>query len=117
MRDMEGARKRAITWIVGCAFYSAAALIMSIAWGWSWAAAFIPLVCMLCAAACFELGRDYQYEIYCGEDEDWLKPEGPMVVDFGCKRCKGTQFRMIAGRLVCNICGEVMGVDHGEDEA
>lgn len=127
MRDMEGTRKRAIIWIVGCALYSAAALIMSIAWGWSWAAAFIPLVCMICAAACFELGGEYQFEAERNFDELKMKPENEKfewqnveentyAKVLCCKRCHGSEFRKVADRLVCNICGEVMGVDHGEKE-
>lgn len=122
MRDMERTRKRAIAWIVGGAFYSAAALIMSIAWGWSWAAAFIPLVYMLCAAACFELGReyrDYQFAVYYGTEEEevgqdlvWME-EANGIQTVNCKRCNGVFFRMVAGRLVCNTCGEVMEEDHG----
>lgn len=73
MRDMEGTRKRAIIWIVGCALYSTVAQIMSLMHGWSFAAAFIPLVCMLCAAACFELGRDYQFEAERNFDELEMK--------------------------------------------
>jgi hypothetical protein len=112
---MEKAKKKATVWIVFSALYATVAAILA-AGGFFWAEAFVPLICMICAAACFELGRDYQYEIWRGEDEDWLKPEEPIVVDFGCKRCNGMAFRMVAGRYVCDICGEVLEVENGTGE-
>lgn len=108
MRDMEETRKRATAWIVGCALYSTVAAIAAV-FGFFWAEAFMPLVCMICAAACFELGRDYQFELYYGNDEETEFFEEPR-----CEVCNGADFREIAGRLVCNTCGEVM--KHGEDE-
>ena len=62
VKDMEEARKRATAWIVFSAVYAMMAAI-AVVLGFFWAEAFVPLVSMICAAACFELGRDYQVEM------------------------------------------------------
>lgn len=125
MRDMEGTRKRATGWIVFSALYATAAAIAAV-FGFFWAEAFVPMICMICAAACFELGRDYQFELYYEgldkkdlkiEDEMfkwWIVEENTYAKVLCCKRCHGTDFRKVADRLVCNTCGEVM--EHGKDE-
>lgn len=121
MRDMEGTRKRATAWIVFSALYATAAAIAAV-FGFFWAEAFVPLICMICAAACFELGRDYQFELYYEEpDEEELESDMAWVEAatgmraMKCKKCNGMAFRMVAGRFVCNTCGEVM--EHGKEEA
>lgn len=124
MRDMEGTRKRATGWIVFSALYATAAAVAAV-FGFFWAEAFVPLICMICAAACFELGRDYQFEEERKFADLKMKPENEKfewrIVEENtyakvvcCKRCHGSEFRKVADRLVCNTCGEVM--EHGKDE-
>ena len=115
MKEMEGTKKKATVWIVFGALYATVAAILA-AGGFFWAEAFVPLICMICAAACFELGRDYQYELYYEEpNEEEREPETGFRA-MKCKRCNGMAFRLIAGRYVCDICGEVLEVDHGTGE-
>ena len=122
MKEMEGTKKKATVWIVFSALYATVAAILA-AGGFFWAEAFVPLICMICAAACFELGRDYQFEVYYdGPDEEdveramaWIEAaNGIRAVK--CKKCNGMAFRMVADRLVCNICGEVLEVENGTGE-
>ena len=115
MKEMEKAKKKAMVWIVFGALYATVAAILA-AGGFFLAEAFVPLVCMICAAACFELGRDYQYELYYEEsDEEERELETGCRV-MKCKRCNGMAFRLIAGRYVCDICGEVLEVENGTGE-
>ena len=107
MKDMEEARKRATAWIVFSAVYAMMAAI-AVVLGFFWAEAFVPLVSMICAAACFELGRDYQVEMARERREVTVRFE-----EQHCNVCRGTDFREIAGRFVCNTCGEVM--EHGKE--
>ena len=122
MKEMEGTKKKATVWIVFSALYATVAAILA-AGGFFWAEAFVPLICMICAAACFELGRDYQFELYYeGLDESGLELEMERIEQkagfrvMKCKKCNGMAFRMVADRLVCNICGEVLEVDNGTGE-
>lgn len=123
MKEMEGTKKKATVWIVFGALYATVAAILA-AGGFFWAEAFVPLICMICAAACFELGRDYQFEVERDFDElemnlkkeefEWKVVEGNTYAKvLCCKRCHGTEFRKVADRLVCNICGEVLEVENG----
>lgn len=117
MKEMEGTKKKATVWIVFSALYATVAAILA-AGGFFWAEAFVPLICMICAAACFELGRDYQYELYYEEPEPDME-ETDAETGFRamkCKRCNGMAFRMVAGRYVCDICGEVLEVENGTGE-
>lgn len=93
--------------MVFCALYMAAAPLLAV-WGLMILLVFSPLVGLICTAECFEAGRCYQFEVeqeQSGSAEWFEEPH--------CEVCHGTEFREIAGRLVCNTCGEVMG--HGKE--
>ena len=48
------------------------------------------------------------------EEFEWKVVEGNTYAKvLCCKRCHGTEFRKVADRLVCNICGEVLEVENG----
>ena len=72
MKEMEKAKNKATAWIVFSALYATVAAILEEG-GFFWAEAFVPLICMICAAACFELGRDYQFEVERNFDEMEMK--------------------------------------------
>lgn len=96
--------------MVFCALYMAAASLLTV-WELMIPLVFAPMVGLICTAECFDAGRCYQFEIerkQSGETEWFEEPR--------CEVCHGKDFREIAGRLVCNTCGEVMGVDHGTDQ-
>ena len=96
--------------MVFCALYMAVASLLTV-WDMMIPLVFAPLVGLICTAECFDAGRCYQFSLYYGEDEEAEWFEEPR-----CEVCHGTDFREIAGRLVCNTCGEVMEVDHGKDK-
>lgn len=106
---MEEARRRARRCVVFCALYMAIASLLTV-WELMIPLVFAPMVGLICTAECFDAGRCYQFEME--RDFDELKFFG----EPRCEVCHGKDFREIAGRLVCNTCGEVMGVDHGTDQ-
>ena len=112
---MENERRRARRLVAGCAVYMAAAVLLT-AWDFMLPLVFAPLVGLICTAESFAEGRCYQLSI----DMNAMEQAGgkePVVNWEPCEACNGTEFRVIAGRLVCNTCGEVMEVDHGAEEA
>ena len=123
MRDMEEARRRARRCVVFCALYMAAASLLTV-WDLMIPLVFAPMVGLICTAECFDAGRCYQFSLYYGEDEseeelidamEWMDA-ATGVKAMKCEKCNGMAFRMVAGRFVCNTCGEVMGVEYGERE-
>lgn len=121
---MKEAKRRAQVCMAVCAVFTAVGAALTLLDIYFWAE-FSPLVGMLCAAECFEAGRTYQF-LYEEEAKDrggffqqddfaWVEAKTGLKAK-RCETCKGTVFRMVAGRFVCNTCGEVLGVEHGEEE-
>lgn len=109
--------------MVFCALYMAAASLLTV-WELMIPLVFAPMVGLICTAECFDAGRCYQFSLYYGEDkseeelfDDMERAEAAAGFRaMKCEKCNGMAFRMVAGRFVCNTCGEVMGVDHGTDQ-
>lgn len=99
-----------------CAVFAAVGAVLTLRDIYFWAA-FSPLVGMICAAECFEAGRTYQF-LYEEEvkSQSAFLGQDDLVRWKHCEHCHGTEFRKVAGRLVCNTCGEVLEVNHGEEE-
>ena len=106
---MKEAKTRATLCVLGCGGWLLLAAVMMRC------EIYFPVVLgmvfgMLCAADSFIHGREFEIERrreIMEEKYDWPELEPGMVLD-GCEKCGCQEFYVVAGRLVCMCCGEVM---------
>lgn len=106
---MKEAKTRAALCVLGCGGWLLLAAVM-MRNGIYFPVVFAMVFGMLCAADSFIHGREFEIERrreIMEEKYDWPELEPGLKLD-GCKHCNCQEFYVVAGRLVCICCGQVM---------
>ena len=111
---MKKIKLRAGLWITATALYVWMAVILAMLEIYL-PACMTMVVGLLCGKECMQCGVDLERwrRVKLAVKEKEMEKIATGAMKQYCKRCGYTGFRVIAGRLICNCCGEVF---QGEQE-